>query len=246
VNSPGNPAGNSRKRRILRAPVLFLVASALPIWSAPAQAPPRQSAPPPAAPQSEKSLRPPGTSLECANSASAQSPPVAGPHGAWAVLHVDTEDDTSRDTPECSADYSLDVSAGSSRRTSDFLTTDDVTGRRVVFRLYGFSLDARRVIGILIENGRNPTTVAFDFHLEPGDVRLVDLSKIFSPALSETCIEAFDVVATTEDGALVVALPPSKDCGPGGRWAVDSLGSPLRKITSRIKTTPLYSELPSN
>jgi hypothetical protein len=178
--------------------------------------------------------------LECTNMASAETPSVAGPGGTSAVLRVETEDDHSKESHLCSADYELQFSTGGDSRTAEILTSDDDYGRKLTLRLSGFSRDGKRVIGILKESGKNGTTMLFDYHIDGGEARLVDLGRMFASLVPEKCSPEFDVIGTTVDGAMVVEVQAAKECGGEKRWSVDSDGSEPRKISSRATIVRLY------
>jgi hypothetical protein len=178
--------------------------------------------------------------VECANPGAAQTQAVTGPRGVAAVLRVETADDHSKDSHDCMADYELEIANGGDGRTADFLSSDDEYGRRITVRLDGFSQDGKRVIGILSEAGKDATTVLFDYHIDGGEARLVDLSKMFLPTITGQCSEGFEAVGTTADGVIVVELAESKECGAGGRWAVDPDGSEPKKISGHAKVIPFY------
>lgn len=180
------------------------------------------------------------TTLECTNPGAAQTDSVMGPRGATAVLRVETEDDHSKESYDCMADYELEIANGGDGRTADMLSSDAEYGRRITAHLYGFSQDGKRVIGIMSEGGKDATTALFDYHVDGGEARLVDLGKMFLPAVTEKCSEGFDAIGTTADGVVVVELAASKDCGAGGRWAVDSDGSAPKKISAHSKIIPFY------
>lgn len=184
--------------------------------------------------------RVPSATLECTNPGAAQTGSVTGPRGVSAVLRVETEDDHSKDSHDCMADYELEIANGGDGRTADILSSDDEYGRRITARLYGFSQDGKRVIGIMSEGGKDAATALFDYHIDGGEARLVDLSKIFLPTITGQCSEGFDAVGTTTDGVIVVELAASKDCGGGGRWAVDTDGSEPKKISGHTKVIPFF------
>lgn len=178
--------------------------------------------------------------LKCANPGAAQTGSVTGPRGVTAVLRVETEDDHSKEAHDCMADYELEIANGGDGRTADILSSDAEYGRRITANVYGFSQDGKRVIGIMSEGGKDATTALFDYHIDGGEARLVDLGKMFLPTVTEKCSEGFDAVGTTADGVIVVELAASKDCGAGGRWAVDTDGSEPKKISGRTKVFPFY------
>jgi hypothetical protein len=85
-------------------------------------------------------------SMECANTADAQTQPVRGPAGSSAILKVSSSDDASKDSHQCSADYQLLVTpaTGETPTTVDFLSSDGDYGRSLSVRLDGFSQDGGR------------------------------------------------------------------------------------------------------
>jgi hypothetical protein len=178
--------------------------------------------------------------VDCASPATAQTGAVTGPRGVSAVLQVETEDDHSKESHECMADYELEIANGGDGRTADILSSDDEYGRKVTVRLDGFSEDGKRVIGIVSEGGKDAATALFDYHIDGGEARLVDLSKMFLPTVTEPCSEGFDAIGTTADGVIVVELAASKECGTGGRWAVDTDGSEPKRLSAHTKVTPFY------
>jgi hypothetical protein len=158
-------------------------------------------------------------SLECANIAAAQTPPVAGPGGATAVLKVSTEDDHSKNSHECNAEYQLLLSAGGgASHVAYVLTSDGDWGRPLSLRLSGFSQDGKRLFGILAEGGKYPYTMAFDYHAGDENAQIIDITKLFKPVMSAACSSSFEVIGTTGTGAIVLELNLAKPCGPSRRW----------------------------
>lgn len=103
-------------------------------------------------------------SLECVNMGAAQTPPVAGPRGVTAVLEVSTEDDHSKNSHECNAEYRLLTSAaGGAAKPADVITSDGDWGRSLSIHLSGFSDDGKRLFGVLNEGGKYTFTMVFDY-----------------------------------------------------------------------------------
>ena len=74
--------------------------------------------------------------LECADVASTQTEPVAGPAGASAVFKLTTEDDHSKNSHLCNAEYRLLISgAAGTPHVVDVLTSNGDWGRSLSLRL---------------------------------------------------------------------------------------------------------------
>ncbi len=185
-------------------------------------------------------------SMECvdsgANAAGAETPPVSGPAGATAVLKISTADDHSKNSHECNADYKLVVTpaTGGAPVETDFLASDGDYGRTVSLRLAGFSQDGKRVLGILAESGKYPTTLLFDYHKGGGPVQIVDLKMQFARVAPPGCIQTLEVVGTTASGAIVVESNSEKACGSSRRWLVDAAGSKAQPLPPSAAILGLY------
>jgi hypothetical protein len=180
-------------------------------------------------------------SLQCANSAVAETQPVSGPGGAVAVLRISSADDHSKNTHLCSAAYQLLVTAGGGEpRAVDLLTSDDDYDRKLSVELSGFSEDGQRVLGILTEGAKRPLTMVFDYHLDDGTVELLDLREKFAGLLGESCAGKFRVTSIAESGDVVVELTARKPCAGSGRWALNSSGKKARKLLPGTQVTNLY------
>jgi hypothetical protein len=185
-------------------------------------------------------------SMECvdsgANVAGAETPPVSGPAGATAVLKVSTADDHSKNSHECNADYKLVVTpaTGGAPVEADFLASDGDYGRTVSLRLAGFSQDGKRVLGILAESGKYPTTLLFDYHEGGGPVQIVDLKMQFARVAPPGCIQTLEVIGTTASGAIVLESNSEKACGSSRRWFVDAAGSKAQPLPSSAAILGLY------
>src|ERR1700674_96551 len=175
-------------------------------------------------------------SMECvdtgANIAATETQAVRGPAGATAVLKVSTADDHSKNSHDCNVDYKLVVTpaAGGAPVKADFIASDGDYGRTLSLRLAGFSQDGKRLLGILAESGKYPTTLLFDYHEGGGPVQIVDLNMQFARVAPPGCSQTLEVVGTTASGAIVVESNSEKACGSSRRWLVDAAarkGQPL-------------------
>lgn len=173
--------------------------------------------------------------------ASTQTQPAAGPGGTSAVFKVTTEDDHSKNSHQCSADYELLVSdAGGAPHTADVLTSDGDWGRSLTLRLNGFSQDGKRVFGIFTESGKYPLTMLFDYHAGNEIAELIEITKEFKPIMPVDCSASFEVIGTTPAGGIVLELNSTKPCGASRRWAVDSSGKKPQPVSPGAPVLPLY------
>jgi hypothetical protein len=166
-----------------------------------------------------------------ANIAATQTQPVHGPSGAAAVLKVSTSDDYGKDSHLCNAEYQLLFTPAGGRApvVVDLLTADDDYGRSLSLRLDGFSRDGKRILGIFSESSKRTATFLFEYDTANGNVQLVDLSKQFAHIVAASCSETFDVIGTSETGAIILELNSVKPCAANGRWMFDRASSkPLR------------------
>jgi hypothetical protein len=190
------------------------------------------------------SLQPsPQVSLECANIAAIETQPVPGPGGVVGVLKVTTEDDHSKNSHQCNADYQLLLTsrAGDTPRVVDLLTSNDDYGRSLSPRLAGFSQDGKRVLGMFSEKGKHSLIMLFDYHTGDGTVQLVDVTKQFAPLMAASCSATLAVIGTTESGAIVLELNATKPCASSRRWVIDSSGSKPRPVSPNAPFLRLYT-----
>ena len=185
-------------------------------------------------------------SLDCAdtgvNIATTQTQPVRGPAGSSAVLKVSSSDDYAKDSHLCEADYQLLITSapGAAPATVDFLASDGDYGRSLSLRLDGFSQNGRRILGILAEGGKTPSTLLFNYHGSDSPVQLVDLAKHFAPVMNAACIRTLDVIGTTSSGTLVLETNSATPCASAARWLLDAAGAKPRPLPQGAQFLPLY------
>jgi hypothetical protein len=83
----------------------------------------------------------------------AQTAPLRSSAGFTATLKMHSEDDHSKDSHLCAADYTLDISRpdGSITPPFNFYGSDDDWGRPIAFRIDGFSRDGHHVFVLILE-----------------------------------------------------------------------------------------------
>jgi hypothetical protein len=175
-------------------------------------------------------------SMRCVGSTSdmtaTQTQPLRGPGGVIAVLKVSSDDDHGKNTHLCSADYVLVITPGDAgaAKAVDLLTSDADWDRTLSLRLDGFAHDGTRVFGILKERGKYPSTMLFEYNTADGNVQLIDLKKRFAHLVTARCNATFDVIGTTETGAIVVELNSAKPCAAVGRWLINRTGGSVHRL----------------
>ncbi len=175
--------------------------------------------------------------------ASTQTQPLRGPGGVVAMLKVSSADDHGKNTDLCNADYVLLITPAdaSAPRAVDLLTTDDDWDRILSVRLDGFAHNGKRVFGVLTERGKHPIMMLFDYDTADGKVQLIDLKKQFAHVATARCNAIFDVVGTTETGAIVVELNSAKPCSANGRWLLDPTGSAVHRLPQGVSVQSLFT-----
>jgi hypothetical protein len=185
-------------------------------------------------------------STECvdngADHAATETQAARGPSGASAVLKVSTEDDHSKNSHTCNAEYQLIVTpaSGGAPVVVDLLTADDDYGRTLSLRLDGFSRDGKRILGIFSESSRRTTTFLFDYDMTNGNVQLVDLKMRFAGMMPSSCSSSFGVTGTTEAGAIILELNSDKPCGAVRRWMLDRATGKPQRIAQSVTVVGLY------
>ncbi len=170
--------------------------------------------------------------------AAAQTQPLAGPGGASAQLKVSTADDHSKNSHECNAEYQLLITpaGGGPPVVVDLNASDAEYDRIISLRLDGFSQDGKRIFGILSEAGRFPSTTLFDYGTTNSKARLIDLTKLFLG--TAWCSTTFDVIGTTESGAIALELNSINKCVPKRRVLLDPIS--LQPLPRGPSILPLY------
>src|ERR1700744_6045484 len=90
-------------------------------------------------------------SLTCGDPRGSETPVMRSSAGFTAVLKVSSEDDHSKNTHLCAADYTLQVNRpdGTALPSFSVLSSDDAWDRPIVFRIEGFTPDGRTVFAFI-------------------------------------------------------------------------------------------------
>jgi len=180
--------------------------------------------------------------LTCSNVATAQTKPVSGPGAAVAVLKVSTQDDHSKDSHFCMADYQLVITQSSADKptTVDLLSSDDEWGRSLAIQLSGFSHDGKKILGMFSEGSANPVQQVFDYNTDDGLVRSFDLPKLAGHLTTKKCLMNTQIIGTSENDAIVIELRSGKYCARTSRWLLNSAKGPLRRVPKKASVWELY------
>lgn len=175
--------------------------------------------------------------MDCSNSATTQTQSVSGPAGSTAVVKISAEDDHSKDSHDCMAEYKLVVQPASGAPViADLLSSDGDWGRKLSVHLDGFSPDGKRVFGTLSET---PVAMVFDYHTTDQRVDLLDLKKALKQMAAAKCGTSAAVAGTTDSGAIVLESIPATQCKT--RWLFDPATKMLHRLPQGQAVRALFN-----
>jgi hypothetical protein len=176
------------------------------------------------------------------NPAATQTQSMRGPDGTLAVLQVSSADDHSKNAHLCNAEYRLLLTppGNAPPRNVDLLSSDGDWNRDLSLRLDGFAHDGNHVFGVLIEQGKFPTTTGIDYDIADGKVKLFDLKKRFARITPARCAITLDVAGTTVSGGIVLKLTPQNHCAVNRNWLLQSDGK-VQKLPPDTWFIPLLA-----
>jgi hypothetical protein len=174
--------------------------------------------------------------------ASSQTQPLRGTAGVAAVFKVSTADDHSKNPHDCNAEYQLLVTHA---RTGapvvvDLHTSDADYDRIISLRTDVFSQDGKQLFEIFSEGGKYPATTLFEYSAAEGQVRLIDLRKQFAHMIAAKCGTTFEVIGTTETGAIAVQLDSAEKCSPNNRSLVNPASGRPQPLPKGASILSLY------
>jgi hypothetical protein len=175
-----------------------------------------------------------------AQTAAAQTQPVQGPGGAFAILKVSTADDHGKNSHDCEAQYQLlfTPAGASAPVVVDLVTSDAEYGRNLSLHLDGFSQDGKHIFGIFSEVGKYPTTSLFDFDTTSRQVQVIDLTKQFIGPYR--CSTTFSVVGTNENRLIALELNSVNGCVPKRRFLLDPTHLKFQNLSQTTTILSLY------
>jgi len=189
-----------------------------------------------------------GQSMDCADRVATESKSRSGPEGVVAVLTVRSEDDHSKESHECMANYSLritlpdgrDAAAGLIPPMGFFATIGD-WGRRLSVHLDGFSADGQHIFGVISEGGPASFVTVFDFKRDGSHVE-VTVRQAASHLRAAKCGTSFAVAGTADKGAIVLEPNTADRCRSDHRWLLDQSGK-LTEMAADHTFTRLYNSV---
>jgi hypothetical protein len=151
----------------------------------------------------------------------AQATPLRSSAGFIAVLKMHSEDDHSKNSHLCEADYSLQISRpdGSPYPPFDFFGADDEWDRPIAFRIDGFSRDGNHVF-IVISDGAYPGSVyTMDYDMISGSrTREGSLDRHFTRRLRRACAAKLRIIGISPAGLMVLGSNANDGCTRAELW----------------------------
>ena len=120
-----------------------------------------------------------GQSMDCSNVADTETGSKVGPGGVLAVLRVHSEDDHSKNSHQCMANYTLRITLPDGRDAAaglippmGFIASIGEWGRRLSVHLDGFSDDGQHIFGVISEGGEYSSVTVFNFQRDGSHVEI--------------------------------------------------------------------------
>jgi hypothetical protein len=158
--------------------------------------------------------------------------PVFGRDSMIAFLRIYSEDDHSKNSHKCQAEFELIVlpSGNKSAIVVPLLMSIGEWDRRLSVHLDGFSQDGKRILGTFYEGGKDPFQTLFDFDTVTGKFSLRDLKKARTNLKDAKCGSSFAAAGITPKGAVVIEPRTSDPCREKNRWIIDPANPTLQPL----------------
>jgi hypothetical protein len=173
----------------------------------------------------------------------AQTAPLRSSAGFTATLKMHSEDDHSKDSHLCAADYTLEISRpdGSITPPFNFYGSDDDWGRPIAFRIDGFSRDGHHVFVVILEGAYPGSIETMDYDMSSGSrSKDVSLDRHFTHHLSRACAETLHIAGISPKGLMVLGSSARDGCPRAELWQL----SP-NKSTGGLVLPEYAKQLPS-
>jgi hypothetical protein len=187
-----------------------------------------------------------GQSIDCANDVTTESRSRTGPGGVVAVLKVHSEDDHGKNSHQCEANYTLQITLPDGRDGAaglippvGFTSSVAEWGRRLSVHLDGFSNDGQHIFGVISEGGTYSFVQVFDFKREGSSVG-IPIQQGLPHLRAANCGTSFAVAGTTTAGEIVLEPNTADRCRIAHRWLLNKAGQ-LRDFAKNDSFMPLYT-----
>jgi hypothetical protein len=151
----------------------------------------------------------------------AQTAPLRSSAGFTAMLKMHSEDDHSKNSHLCEADYSLQISRpdGSANPPSDLISGDDDWDRPIAFRIDGFYRDGHHVFVVVLDGAYPGSVYAMDYDMSSGSIsREVSLDRHFTRHLSRACAATLHITGISPAGLMVLGSSAKDGCPRAELW----------------------------
>ena len=147
--------------------------------------------------------------------------------GFTVVLKMQSDDDHGKNSHQCAAEYSLEITRPDGTASAfKFFSSDDEWDRPLAFRVEGFSPDGKHVF-VFISEGSYPADIIvgeYDISSSPPpggwlhEVKGVMLDAPFTRRLSRDCAATLHIMGTTPEGHIVLGTEARDGCVKVERW----------------------------
>jgi hypothetical protein len=187
-----------------------------------------------------------GQSMDCSNLADTETGSKMGPGGVLAVLRVHSEDDHSKNSHQCMANYTLRITLPDGRDAAaglippmGFIASIGKWGRRLSVQLDGFSDDGQHIFGLISEGGEYSSVTVFNFKRDGSHVE-IRVQQGWEHLRAVDCGTSFAVAGTTKTGEVVLEPSTGNQCRADHRWLLDKTGK-LRDMAQNETFVRLYN-----
>jgi hypothetical protein len=137
------------------------------------------------------------------------------------MLKMHSEDDHSKNSHLCEADYSLQISRpdGSANPPLNFFGGDDDWDRPIAFRIDGFSRDGHHVFVVILDGAYPDSIYTMDYDMRSGSrSREASLDRHFTRRLSRACAATLHIAGISPKGLMVLGSSAKDGCPRGELW----------------------------
>ena len=153
-----------------------------------------------------------------------QTAPLRSSVGFTAILKMHGDDDHSKDTHLCEADYSLQISRPDGSANPPFnVTSDDAEwDRPLVFRIDGFSRNGHDVFVFILDGAYPGSIDTMDYDMNSDRPREVFLDQHFTRRLGRACAATLHIAGISTKGLMVLGSSARDGCSRAELWQLRS------------------------